>query len=277
MIKPMTIIAAAASVAVACLTFSSAAHAGAVLDRVLATKTLTVATSIGWPPSSFMNDKGELDGFDVEVAKGIAKQLGVDVKFVTPEWNLVTSGKWAGRWDLTMGQMVPTEERAKKFGFPGMYIYTGTVALVHKDSKATKLSDLDGKRIGVVAGTTNESYANHTLEVFGQPPIQYHFTPGEVKSYEGTPSPYDDLRLGDGVRLDGAITDETQARDIIKAGFPLKIVGEPFAYSPGGIAILHGDKEFSDKLGAAIKSLKDDGALAKLSIKWFGTDYTAAE
>ncbi|MER9707566.1 transporter substrate-binding domain-containing protein [Mesorhizobium sp. M0204] len=274
--KPMTMIAAAASVAVACLNFSSTANAGAVLDHVLATKTLTVATSVGWPPTSFINDKGELDGFDVEVAKGVAKYLGVDAKLVTPEWNIVTSGKWEGRWDLTMGQMVPTQARAEKFDFPGIYFYYNLVAVVHKDSKATKPSDLDGKVTGVISGTDNELYANHTLEMLGVPPVQYQFTPGKVKSYEGTPSPSDDLRLGDGVRLDGLIGDETSAKDSIKAGYPFKIIGT-LAAAPGAIAIRHGDKEFSDKIGAALKSMRDDGTLSKLSIKWYGTDYTTAK
>ncbi len=97
-----------ASVALASLTFAISAHAGEVLDRVLAKKTLTVATAANWHPASFVNEKGQLDGFDIEVAKGVANYMGVEAQFVTPGWDVVTAGRWAGRWDLAMGQMMQT-------------------------------------------------------------------------------------------------------------------------------------------------------------------------
>ncbi|BCM17674.1 transporter substrate-binding domain-containing protein [Mesorhizobium sp. J8] len=274
--KLSMVITAAASLAVISVVSTSAASAGAVLDKVLGTKTLTVATSVGWPPASFVNDKGELDGFDVDVAKGVAKYLGVEVKFVTPDWDIVTSGKWEGRWDLTMGQMLPTKERAEKFDFPARYIYSNTVAVVHKDSKATKPSDLDGKVVGATAGSVDEFYAKHTLEIYGAPPVQYQFTPSEVKSYQGDLTAKDDLRLGDGVRLDGIVFDEISTKNAIKAGYPIKIIGTLFSWG-GAIATLRGDKEFSDKIAAAIQSMRDDGTLSKMSIKWYEADYTIAK
>ncbi|AGS24468.1 transporter substrate-binding domain-containing protein [Rhizobium etli] len=265
--------AATASLAVMSVAFSMPAHAGEVLDRVLSSKTLTVATSVGWPPASFVDDKGELDGFDVDVAKAIAKNLGVEVKFVTPEWDIVTSGRWQGRWDLTMGQMNPTEARAKIFDFPGVYIYVNAVAVVHKDSKATKLSDLNGKKVGVSAGSSAESYLKHTLKIYGAPPVEYEFTPGEVRA---TSTASDDLRLGDGVRLDAWVTDEQALKNAVKTGYPVKMLGALFS-SPAVVAILKGDKEFNDKIAAAVQSMRDDGTLSKLSIKWYGSDFTVGK
>ncbi|TIN17614.1 MAG: transporter substrate-binding domain-containing protein, partial [Mesorhizobium sp.] len=58
------------------------AHAGAVLDRVMAAGTLKVATDANWAPQSFVNSSNELDGFDVDVAKAIGKHLGVKVEFI---------------------------------------------------------------------------------------------------------------------------------------------------------------------------------------------------
>ncbi|MER8880793.1 transporter substrate-binding domain-containing protein [Mesorhizobium sp. M0684] len=264
---------ATASIALASFSFAISAHAGEVLDRVLATKTLKVATAAAFPPSSFMNDKGQLDGFDIEVAKGVAKYMGVEAQFVTPGWDIVTSGKWEGRWDLAM-QMFQTAARAKLFDFPGIYLYNYMVAVAHKDSRATKSSDLEGKVIGVTAGSAEESYAKHILEMYNTPPVKYQFTPGEVKSYESASSAYDDLRLGDGVRIDGFIDEKRTAEAAIKAGYPFKVIGEPLVSAPAAIAVLHDDKEFSEKIAAAIKSMKDDGTLSKLSIKWYGSDQT---
>ncbi|TIO44789.1 MAG: transporter substrate-binding domain-containing protein, partial [Mesorhizobium sp.] len=115
------------------------AHAGAVLDRVMAAGTLKVATDANWAPQSFMNANNELDGFDVDVAKAIGKHLGVKVEFVTPGWDIITAGNWAGRWDMHVGSMTPTKKRAEIFDFPAVYYYTPAAVAVHKDSKAKTL------------------------------------------------------------------------------------------------------------------------------------------
>ncbi|MES0151746.1 transporter substrate-binding domain-containing protein [Mesorhizobium sp. M0012] len=274
--KLITTLAAAASLAMASVASSDQAKAGTVLDHVLATKTLTVAVGTDWGPISHLDENHELVGYDVDIAKQIAKSLGVEAKFVTPGWDIITGGKWQGRWDVAMGQMTPTKARAEVFDFPAFTIYSPASAVVHKDSKATKLSDLEGKVVAVASGTGPEAYANHnlTLDWENASPVHYQFKPGQVKTYGTTNIAFDDLRLGDGVRLEAVLTDASVARDSIKAGYPLRILEPPLFYSPGAIAILPGDKEFSDRIAAAVKELKDNGTLAKLSIKWYGVDYT---
>lgn len=267
---------AALATSLAICVWAGAAKAGEVLDRVLEAKTVTVAVGTDWGPMSHMDENHELVGYDVDVAKQIAESLGVKVKFVTPGWDLIAAGKWEGRWDIAMGQMTPTKERAEKLDFPGTYMWGPSSAIVHKDSKVTKLSDLEGKVVGVSAGTTPEAYANHnfTPSWLNARPITYQFKPGEVKTYGSSNIAFDDLRLGDGVRLDAVLADTTLANDAIKAGYPLKIL-EPALYnSPGDVVVQHGDKEFSEKVAAAIKKMQDDGTLTKLSLKWYGADYS---
>ncbi|SFQ24962.1 amino acid ABC transporter substrate-binding protein, PAAT family [Bradyrhizobium sp. Ghvi] len=254
------------------------ANAGAVLDRVLATKTLKVAAGVDWPPASFMNDKGQLDGYDVDVVKGIAKYLGVQVQFVTPGWDVVAAAKWEGRWDMALGQITPTKARAEKLSFPVIYIYGQSVAVVHKDSKANQLSDLDGKTVGVTANTTQEAYTNRNLtpDWLGGRPVEFQLKPGKVKTYESTNIALDDLRLGDGVRLDAVVAPAPIVGRAIKSGYPIKRLGGVLFSAPASFATLHGDKEFDDKIAAAVKSMKDDGSLSELSLKWYGADYTVA-
>ena len=138
--------AAAASMAISFTALP--ANAGAVLERVLDAKTLKVATDASWAPQSFMNDKNEMDGFDIDVAKEIGKRLGVGVEFVTPGWDIITAGNWQGRWDMHVGSMTPTKERAKIFDFPAVYYYTPAAVAVHNDRLAVTLIDLDGKVVG---------------------------------------------------------------------------------------------------------------------------------
>ncbi|WP_353642587.1 transporter substrate-binding domain-containing protein [Mesorhizobium sp. WSM2239] len=267
----LTTVTAAASFAV-----GSTATAGSVLDKVLESKTLTVAVGTDWGPVSHLNEKHELDGFDVDIAKVIAKSLGAEIKFVTPGWDIITAGKWEGRWDIAMGQMTPTAARAEKFDFPAIYFYEQVFAVVHKDSRATNLADLDGKTVGVTSNTTYEAYANQTLTADwkGSTPVTYLFKPGAVKAYASANMAFDDLRLGDGVRLDAVVTDGTSANNAIRAGYPLKLLGDPLYAAPGAIAVLRGDRGFSDRIAAAIQQMKDNGTLSKVSMKWYGVDYT---
>ncbi|AVA24217.1 transporter substrate-binding domain-containing protein [Rhizobium sp. NXC24] len=274
--KITIMVAAAASFAAVSAAFATSVHAGEVLDRVLKTKTLTAAVGTDWAPAYFL-DKGEIVGYDIDVARQIAKHLGAELKLVTPGWDLIAAGKWGGRWDIGMGQMTPTPARTEKFDLSVTYFYQRSAAVVHKDSKATKPSDLDGKRIGATSGSVDLDYANHkfTPGWVGAKPIVYEFTPGEVKSYETASVALDDLRLGDGVRLDGVITDESYTANAIKSGYPIKAVGTLFS-SPAVIAIEKGDKEFSEQVAAAVQSMREDGTLSKLSIKWYGKDFSVA-
>src|ERR1700743_2712042 len=123
----------ATAAAIAVVLSAIPANAGAVLDRVVAAGTLKVATDANWAPQSFMNDKNELDGFDVDVAKEIGRRMGVKVEFITPGWDIITAGNWAGRWDMHVGSMTPTKKRAEIFDFPAVYYYTPAAVAVHND------------------------------------------------------------------------------------------------------------------------------------------------
>ncbi|RWI99735.1 transporter substrate-binding domain-containing protein [Mesorhizobium sp.] len=263
----------AASIAIASVAFCTSAYAGEVLQRVLDTKTLKVAVGTDWGTISSLNTNHELEGYDIDVAKGVAKYLGVKAEFVTPGWDLIVAGHWVGRWDIGMGQMTPTTERAEKLDFSENYYYGHVVAIVHTDSKAKEIADLNGEIVGVTTGTLEEQYANQTLTPnwIGARPIEFKFKAGQVKAYSSANVAFDDLRLGDGIRLNAVITDRESAARAIKSGYPLRVLGTLFS-APGAISMMKGDKEFQDKISAAIKSMKDDGTLSKISIKWYGTD-----
>lgn len=258
----------------------TSANAGEVLDRVLASKTITVAVSPNYPPNSFLNDKGELVGFDVDVAKLVAEHIGVGVKYETPAWDIITSGRWQGRWEVVVAAMGPTKERAKIFNFPAIYEYAATIAAVHKDSKATKIQDLEGKVIGVLAGSGSYDYVKQEMkkdELIGVPPFEYQFKAGQIKTYESSNNGLDDLRIGDGKRLDAFVGDDSVILDAIKAGYPIKQLGAGLVYGPGVIATLPGDPDLDKEIADAIKAAKDSGKLLELSMKWFGRDVTTVK
>lgn len=275
--KQTKIIISAVSLAMSVLASQTISRAGEVLDRVLSSKTVTVAVGTDWGRMSYLDQKHELAGSDIDLAKAVADRLGVEIKFVTPGWDVITAGRWEGRWDLSMGQMTPTKAREEKFAFPAIYFYSPTGAAVHKNSKLAALPDLNGKTVGVLANTIFEYYANQTFtpDWLGVKPIEYPFKAGEVRSYPSSSvPPLDDLRLGDGVRLDAVLWDKVTIQKAIDDGYPLRVLPGTLFTSPASIAILQGDKEFNDKIKEAVDAMRADGSLSKMTIKWYGADYS---
>jgi polar amino acid transport system substrate-binding protein len=258
---------------------ASPAGAGEVLDRVMKTKTLTMSSDPAYPPQSFLNDKNEFEGFDIDVGREIAKRLGTELKIITPAWEVITAGNWGDRWDMSVGSMTPTAERARVLDFPAIYYFTPASFAVHKDSKAQKIEDLNGKVVGVCGGCTYEAYLKKDLKIDaeGVPPFDYKVEAKEVRTYETDTNALDDLRLGDGKRLDAVMSALPTLNEAIKNGYPLRILGDPAFYEPLAVATDKGDPEFDAKIAEVVKAMHEDGTLSKLSQKWYGVDLTRAK
>ena len=250
-------------------------QAGEVLDSIMAKKKIMVATDANWPPQSFINDKNEMDGFDVDVAREIAKRLGVSIEFITPSWDIITAGNWNGRWDLHVGSMTPTKKRAEMLAFPAVYYYTPAAVAVHKNSNTLSIKDLSGKKVGTGTGTTFELYLQGDLSIdaAGAPKFKYQISKPEIKSYETSTIALDDLRLGDGVRLDGVVSSLPVFLEAIENGYPIKVLGQPIFYEPLSVTIDLGDPALNSSLKGIISDMRNDGTLSKISKKWYGVDY----
>jgi peptide/nickel transport system substrate-binding protein len=262
----------------------TAAPVADLYGEVKLAKKLIVSTDPNYKPQSFLNDKGELDGFDIDVAKEVAKQLGVEIEFVTPDWDMITGGNWGKRWDLSIGSMTPTEERAQVLWFTDPYYYTPASFAVHKDNTTiTKVEDLVGKKVGLGTATTYEAYLNGALTIMGGE-IEYDPPAGlTVVPYSTDAEAIQDLALGDGVRLDAVMSAQPTIQTAIDEGQPLKYVGTPAFYEPLAFA-LDKSRGTSDKMISQLNSIlkkmhapnKDTGVsiLSELSLKWYGIDLT---
>ena len=266
-----------AAAALVCAPLS--AKAGEVLDRVMDTGTLTMSSDAAYPPQSFLNENNEMDGFDVDVGREIAKRMGVELEIITPAWEVITAGNWQGRWDISVGSMTPTETRAEVLDFPAVYYYTPASFAVHEDSSVDSLDDLNGKTIGVCGGCTYEQYLNKNLviDAEGAPEFTYDVEAGEIRSYETDTNAFDDLRLGDGARLDAVLSAQPTIQEAMKNGYPFKLVGDPVFYEPLAVATDKGDPEFDAKIAEIVKNMREDGTLTELSQKWYGADYTTVK
>ena len=261
--------------------FTGTGMAGkSVLEEILGANTIKVSTDANYAPQSFLNDKGELEGFDISVAKEVAKRLGVKVKFITPDWDLITAGKWGKRWDVSIGSMTPTKERKNALLFTLPYYSSPAQFAIHKANTTIKtLADLAGKTIGVATETTNERYLQKDLEIEDVKIVYQDWKPGKIKTYPTDANHIEDLSLGDGARLDAIFTSRQTLAEAIRSGCgkgcPIKMLGDPTYYEPLSFALdksRPNSQTLVDKLNEILKSMYDDGTLVKLSEKFYHTN-----
>ncbi|MBL8050551.1 MAG: transporter substrate-binding domain-containing protein, partial [Anaerolineales bacterium] len=107
---------------------------------------ILVSSDLNYEPQSFPKTDGtrpsdtkcpsdaltseEIQGFDVDVALAVAEALGVEACFVTPDWDLITAGSWADKWDVSIGSMTVTTARQQALDFSVPYYYTPAVVAV---------------------------------------------------------------------------------------------------------------------------------------------------
>lgn len=253
---------------------ASAAQAGETLDRVHKTGVVVDALVNDYPPFAFINDKNELDGFDVDVAKAFAEKLGAKLKLESPGWETIVGGKWAGRWDVGITSTTPTEDRAKVLNFPVIYYSVPAVLVVNSQEQTIKsVADISGKRVGVGSGSSYEAYVNRNFTIPGQPAIEFPFHDVQVVPGDETVN-FQNLALGPGVRLDAIVASVGTAKGQIDATGKLKVLGDPLFAEPNAIVTDKGDPEWDAEVKRVIGELKTGGKLAAISNKWFGVDIT---
>jgi polar amino acid transport system substrate-binding protein len=249
-----------------------------LLDQVMAAGKLVVSADPDYPPQSFTDEADELVGFDIDVAKEVARRLGVEIEFVTPDWDMITAGYWGGHWDVSIGSVTPTEARAKVLWFTDPYYFTPASFAVHTDNTTIQtIDDLAGKTVGLGVATTYEDYLSGTLAIMGgevayPPPQDVKIRPYLTDAYA-----FEDMKLGDGARMDAVMSAQLTIQEAIDDGYPLKFVGTPAFYEPLVFAL---DKaggspdKMLPELNAIIAAMHEDGTLTELSLEWYGIDIT---
>ncbi|EDT03952.1 transporter substrate-binding domain-containing protein [Burkholderia ambifaria] len=241
---------------------ATASHAADLLDTVKQAGVLKIALEGTYPPFDYRNAEGQLEGFDVDVAKAVAARLGVKPQFVTTEWSGILAGLQAGKFDVIVNQVAITPSRQQALDFSMPYVYSSAQLLQRQnDTRAFKsLDELKGKKVGVTMGS------NYVDLVKTVPAI-------DLQVYPGTPENLRDLAAG---RIDAAVNDRLMLSYLIKnSHLPLR----PGSVLAGGedrmgIPFRKGNPKFAKAIDDAVASLQQDGTLKKISMQWFGTDTT---
>ena len=135
---------------------SAAAEGGDLLEEIQGRGEMVFATEGTWSPWTFHSEDEELTGFDIEVARAIAAELGVEASFAEGEWDGLLAGLDSGRFDTMANGVSVTPEREEQYDFTEPYAYNRIVVITTADSDIASMEDLDGKH---TANTLGSSYA----------------------------------------------------------------------------------------------------------------------
>jgi glutamine transport system substrate-binding protein len=220
-------------------------------------KVYTVATDNGYVPFEYLDEEsGELVGFDIDLIKALAKEVGIEIKLEAMEFSGIVAGVSSGRYDIGIAGMTITEDRKKSIDFSQPYYDAGLILAVREDNNEIKsVDDLAGKTVATRSGSTSETYIKEKTE-------------GTPEAFPQITEAYQNVIAG---RADAVIYDIPNVKYYAskEGGGKLKTVGERLTGEQYGIAFPKGS-ELRDKFDAALTKLKENGTYGDIYEKWFG-------
>lgn len=230
-------------------------------------KKIVVGLDDSFPPMGFKDEKNEIVGFDIDLAKEVAKRLGREVEFKAIDWNSKEAELKSGRVDILWNGLDITDKRKENMLFSEPYMDNRQIVFVAKNGKVSVSgeADLAGKTIGTQSGGTTEEYFENKPELKA--------SMKEVKYYPDYINAFMDLENG---RLDAVVGDEIIGRYYIsKHPDEIQAIDTVIGtVSQFGIAFRKDDQKLRDEVQKVFDEMKADGTVAKISEKWFAKDIT---
>jgi polar amino acid transport system substrate-binding protein len=237
-------------------------HAPTGVAREIAVKgELAVADDGNYQPQSWIDKNGKLQGFDVDVADKVGELLGVKVTFTNPTWDAVPGGLRSGAFDVSIGSLAPTAELQALIDFTDPYYFTGgQLAVKQGTPPILNAAGLSGKIVGAGAQTTFFYW------------LRSH-TSATVKAFTTEADAFPQLKDG---TLTAIMAAQPTLRQAIKSGEPFVLSGSPLFYQGLAFGVRKNEPDLKAVLDYAIRTMRSDGSLSRLSKEWFGgVDLTA--
>lgn len=209
-------------------------------------KTLVMGTNAAFPPYEFVAEDGSYAGIDVEIAKAVAEKLGCELEIKDMEFDSLIPAVSGGSIDFALAGMTMTDERKESVNFSDTYATGVQVVIVKEGSDIATIDDLEGKKIGVQAGTTGDIYAT---DDYGQENVS-QFTNGSLAVQ---------ALLND--QVDCVIIDNEPAKNFVAANEGLVILKTEYTVEDYAAAIAKENTELLDKFNAALAELTADGTI----------------
>lgn len=234
------------------------------LEKVLNKGRFVMGLDDSFPPMGFRNEKGEIVGFDVDLAREVTKRMGVELKLQPIDWNAKEQELNTGNIDCIWNGFTITEERKAAMTFSPPYIHNAQVVVVREDSPYTTLASLAGKNVGYQAGSSASQAIDDTPAFKGS--IK------QLIEFKENLTGLMDLEIGG---IDALVVDVVVAKDNIKrSGKAFRILEEELAPEDYGIGFRKGDQKLADAVWEQLVAMHNDGTLAQIAITWLGADST---
>lgn len=216
-------------------------------------KDIIIGTDATFQPMEYTASGGALMGYDIDLGNRIGEELGATVTFKNIAWDDLFPALQNKQIDMIISSVTVTDERKQLYDFSESYLNAGQVILIRQnDATISSAQDLQGKKIAVQQGTTNETEA---LKLTSENLVIRY--PDFVLATKA---------LVDG-KADAILSDLPGAKGIITANPTLKIVSDPFTNEYYGIVFRKGDPT-STKINEILSSLRTQGVLTDLKQKW---------
>lgn len=241
---------------------SASASNSSALEQVKQAGKIVFATEGTYAPFSYHDSKtNELTGYDVEVAKAIAKEVGIKAEFAEGSFDSLLAGVDAKKYDTVADQISATDERKAKYDFSEPYTYSYGVVITSKENpkNVTSFDDVKGLR----AAETGTSNWNKTAQEKGATIVQVNDFGQQVNAITSGRA---DVSLNDGL----AALDYLKQKPDADIKIAAKSEKTPAAYLP----FRKGSDDLVKEVNKAIVKLQKDGALTKISEKYFGEDFS---
>lgn len=223
---------------------------------------LVLGLDDAFPPMGFRNDDNQIVGYDIDLAREVAKRLGVQLVTQPIDWNAKEQELNTGKIDCIWNGFTITDERKKAMTFTKPYLRNAQVVVVKKGSSYTTLASLKGKTVGLQAGSSAAGALEGAKE--------FRASLKQVVEFKDNLTALMDLEIRG---VDAVVMDLIVAEDNIKrSGKAYSILKESLAPEVFGVGFRKDDLALRDAVQGALESMAKDGTLAKVTVKWFGSD-----
>jgi ABC-type amino acid transport substrate-binding protein len=221
--------------------------------------TVVVGTNAEYPPFEFVDDNGDITGFDIELFGAIAQEAGFEYEVVNTRWDGIFVALASGEFDAVISAATITPERAQQVDFSDPYFNAGQRITVRaSDDSISGPDDLAGKQVAVQTGTTGDIWLTDNTEA-------------EVVRYDENTLAFQALANGD---VDAAVADGPTAVDIVKANpeMDLTVLDGVYTDEEYGIAVNKDKPELLAAINEGLAAVKASGQYDELNNKYFGTE-----